>query len=159
MSEESTAAAIDKLAETPVRLRNVLAGMDVAKLRIKANPDLFSPLEDVWHLFDIEREGYLVRIRRILTEESPILENLDGDRMAIERRYNELDLTAAIDGFAAARTESLALLQGLPTESWVRRAQFENRVINLKTLIDMMVEHDQGHLLSIQGVVVSSAAA
>jgi len=159
VSHESMVAAINELAETPVRLRGLVAGTDVAKLRIKPNAGLFSPLENIWHLFDIEREGYLVRIRRILTEELPILENLDGDRMAIDRRYNELDLHVAIEGFAASRSESLGLLQGLPAHAWMRRAEFENRVIDLKTLIDTMVEHDQGHLLSIQGVIVSSVSA
>ena len=159
MNQELIASALNTLAETPVRLRDLFERMDPAKIRIKPNPSLFSPLEDVWHLYDIEREGYLVRIRRILTEESPVLENLDGDRMAIERRYNDLEPTAAIAGFSAARTESVTLLQGLQSEAWMRRAEFENRVIDLKTLIDMMVEHDQGHLLNVQGVVVKSVAA
>jgi hypothetical protein len=79
--------------------------------------------------------------------------------MAIERRYMELELPAAIDGFAAARAASLALLRELPLQDWMRRAEFENRIIDLETLIDMMVEHDRGHLLSIQGVLVSSVAA
>ncbi len=79
--------------------------------------------------------------------------------MAIERRYIDLELPAAIDGFAAARTASLALLRGLPVRDWMRRAEFENRVIDLKTLVGMMVEHDRGHLLSIQGVFVTSVAA
>ena len=159
MNQELIASALNTLAETPIRLRHLFERMDLAKIRLKPNPSLFSPLEDVWHLYDIEREGYLVRIRRILTEESPILENLDGDRMAVERRYNDLELTAAIAGFSAARTESLRLLQGLPVEAWMRRGEFENRAIDLKTLIDMMVEHDQGHLLSIQGVSVKSVVA
>jgi len=159
VNQELIASALHTLAETPVRLRDLFERMDPAKIRIKPNLSLFSPLEDVWHLYDIEREGYLVRIRRILTEESPILENLDGDRMAVERRYNDLELPAAVAGFSAARTESLGLLHGLPAEAWMRRGEFENRVIDLKTLIDMMVEHDQGHLSSIQGVFVKSAAA
>ena len=159
MNQELIASALITLAETPIRLRDLFERMDPAKIRIKPNPSLFSPLEDAWHLYDIEREGYLVRIRRILTEEMPILENLDGDRMANERRYNDLELTEAIAGFSAARTESLRLLRGLPAETWMRRGEFENRVIDLKTLIDMMVEHDQGHLLSIQGVSVKSVAA
>ena len=159
MNQESIAASIFKLANAPILLRDLFKRLDAAKMRVKPNPSLFSPLEDAWHLCDIEREGYLVRIRRILTEELPVLENLDGDRIAIERRYNELELPAAIEGFAAARAASLSLLQGLAAQAWERRAQFENRVIDLKTLIDMMVEHDQGHLLSIQGVFVTSVAA
>ncbi|MGC2033389.1 MAG: DinB family protein [Steroidobacteraceae bacterium] len=159
MNQETIDAAVKQLAETPMRLRDLFERMDPAKIRIKSHPTLFSPLEDVWHLHDIEREGYLKRIRRILTEELPVLENLDGDRMAIERRYIELELPAAIDGFAAARAASLALLRELPLQDWVRRAEFENRSIDLWILIGMMVEHDRGHLLSIQGVFVSSVAA
>jgi hypothetical protein len=79
--------------------------------------------------------------------------------MAVERRYNELDLAPALAGFAAARAQSLALLKGLPTEAWMRRAHFANRVIDLRTLIDMMLEHDHGHLSSIRGVSVRSIAA
>jgi hypothetical protein len=159
VNQESTAASIIKLARAPILLRELFERMNIPKIRVKPSPSLFSPLEDAWHLCDIEREGYLVRIRRILTEELPVLENLDGDRMAVERRYNELEFPAAIDGFAAARAESLSLLQGLAAQSWERRGQFENRVIDLKTLIDMMVEHDQGHLSSIQGIVITSVAA
>jgi hypothetical protein len=158
VNQETIDAAVKQLAETPMRLRDLFERMDPAKIRIKPDPTLFSPLEDVWHLHDIEREGYLIRIRRILTEELPVLENIDGDRMAIERRYIELELPAAIDGFAAARAASLALLRELPLQDWMRRAEFENRSIDLGTLIGMMVEHDRGHLLSIQGVFVSSVA-
>ena len=140
-------------------LRDLFERMDPAKIRLRSNPTLFSPLEDAWHLHDIEREGYLIRIRRILTEESPVLENLDGDRLAIERRYINLELAAAINGFAAARAASLALLRGLPMQDWMRRAEFENRLIDLGTLVGMMVEHDQGHLLGIQGVFATSVAA
>jgi hypothetical protein len=159
VNQDTIDAVIKQLAETPVRLRDLFARMDPAKIRVKSNPSLFSPLEDAWHLHDIEREGYRIRIRRILTEESPVLENLDGDRLAVERRYIDLELPAAIDGFAAARAASLALLRGLPLQDWARRAEFENSVIDLKTLLDMMVDHDRGHLSSIQGVFVTSVAA
>jgi hypothetical protein len=159
MAHEPMVDAIGKLARTPEVVREDLARMDVGKLRRKLNPSLFSPLEDVWHLRDIEREGYLVRIRRILSENVPVLEDLDGDRMAIERRYNELELAPAVSGFAAARAESLALLNGLPMEAWMRRAHFADHVIDLRTLIGMMVDHDQGHLSSIRGVYVRSIAA
>jgi hypothetical protein len=159
MAHERMVEAVEKLARTPEVVREHLARMDVGKLRRKPSPSLFSPLEDVWHLRDIEREGYLVRIRRILSENVPVLEDLDGDRMAIERRYNELEIAPAITGFAAARAESLTLLTGLPTEAWMRRAHFADRVIDLQTLINTMVDHDQGHLSSIRGVYVRSIAA
>jgi hypothetical protein len=159
MALESILDAIAELAKSPEAVREAFAGIGAKKLRRKPNSNLFSPLEDLWHLRDIEREGYFVRIARILSEDVPILEDLDGDRMAIERRYNELELAQAMAGFAAARAESLALLKGLPAGAWSRQAHFANRLIDLKMLIAMMVDHDRGHLSSIRGVYVKSIAA
>jgi hypothetical protein len=118
-------------------------------VRTKLAPRLFSPLEDAWHLRDIEREGYLVRIRRMLTEQSPVLEDLDGDQMSIARRYySERELAPAVEDFACARAESISLLKGLPPEDWERPGRFANRTIGLRELIEMMVKHDRGHLTS-----------
>jgi len=63
MSHESIQNLISQLSEMPTLLRELLGGMDPVKLHTKPAPDLFSPLEDAWHLRDIEREGYLVRIQ------------------------------------------------------------------------------------------------
>jgi hypothetical protein len=159
MIQESITEAIVHLTKAPLRLRALLGGMDAAKMRTRPKPGLFSPLEDAWHLRDIEREGYLVRIRRILSEDMPILEDLDGDQMAIARRYNELDPAEAVAEFASARAESLILLNGLAAQAWARRAYFANRTIDLRTLIKSMVEHDHGHLCRIEGIYVTSVAA
>ena len=159
MAQDSVLDAVDQLTRAPELVREAIAAVAAEKLRKKPNPSVFTPLEDVWHLRDIETEGYLVRIRSILSETLPDLEDLDGDRMAIERRYNELELGPAIAGFAAARRESLALLQGLPAEAWMRQALFANRIIDLRTLIHIMVDHDHGHLSNIRGIYVRSIAA
>jgi hypothetical protein len=70
-------------------------------------------------------------------------------KMAVKQRYNERELSPAIEGFASARAKSISLLRGLPPDAWTRPAQFANRTINLRELIEMMVEHDRGHLSSI----------
>ena len=159
MTDESIENSISQLSATPTLLRALLSQMDPGKLRTKPAPGIFSPLEDAWHLRDIEREGYSVRIQRILTEQSPVLEDLNGDQMAMVRRYNERELAPAVEDFACARTESIGLLKGLPPEAWARPAQFANRTIDLRELVGMMVEHDRGHLASIRGVYVASVAA
>ena len=159
MNDESMQNAINQLSATPTLLRNLLIALDPVKLRTKPAPGLFSPLEDAWHLRDIEMEGYRVRIQRMLTEQLPVLKDLDGDQMAVARRYNELELAPALEGFTSARTESIGLLEGLPSSAWARCAQFASRTISLRELIEMMVEHDRGHLSSIRGVFVASVAA
>ena len=49
----------------------------------------FSALGHACHLRDIEIEGYHVRIRRLITEENPALESLDGYELARQKRYSE----------------------------------------------------------------------
>jgi hypothetical protein len=159
MTNGSIQNSISQLSATPMLLRELLSAMDPVKLHTKPAPDLFSPLGDAWHLRDIEREGYLVRIQRMLAEHAPVLEDLDGDQMAIARRYNERELAPALEEFASARAESISLLKGLPPEAWARPGSFANRTIDLRELIEMMVEHDRGHLSSIRGVYVKSVAA
>ena len=159
MNDKSIQNSISQLSDTPTLLRELLSAMDPVKMRTKPAPGLFSPLEDAWHLRDIEREGYLVRIQRMLAEQSPVLQDLDGDQMAIVRRYNERELVPALEDFACARAESIGLLKGLPPEAWTRSAHFASRTMDLRELIEMMVEHDRGHLSSIRGVYAASVAA
>ncbi len=158
MNDKSIQNSISQLSDTPTLLRELLSAMDPVKMRTKPAPGLFSPLENAWHLRDIEREGYLVRIQRMLTGQSPVLEDLDGDQMAIVRRYNERELAPALEDFACARAESIGLLKGLPPEAWARSAHFASRTMDLRELIEMMVEHDRGHLSSIRDVYVASVA-
>jgi hypothetical protein len=106
----------------------------------------FAPIEDAWHLRDIEVEGHLPRIRRILAEESPVLAPIDGDRLAVERRYLERELGAALDEFAQFREASLGVLGALAEDAWSRRAIFQDRSISLRELVVTMAEHDESHL-------------
>jgi len=159
MSSETTQEILKRLGQLPARVRQVCTALPEHKLRLRPAATVFAPIEDAWHLYDLEREGWYVRIERILREERPTLESIDGDRLAIERRYVELDLEAALEGFAQARAASLRLLAQLPESALQRTAVFEDRLITLRDLIVMMHEHDAGHLSSLHGVHVTSRAA
>src|SRR5688500_9976238 len=73
----------------------------------------FCPVEQCWHLADREREGFGVRIRRLLAESEPVLPDFDGARLARERRYRERSLAEGIRAFQEARAQNLALLRTL----------------------------------------------
>src|SRR5215212_853576 len=101
---------ISRLAATPDRVRALAKRAADPRHRVAENE--FSVIENVCHLRDIEADGYVVRIRRLLEEDEPLLDDIDGARLAIERRYNEQDLVEAIDAFANARARSIAMLRG-----------------------------------------------
>lgn len=107
-------------------------------------------LEHVCHLRDIEREGYSVRVRRILTEDVPSLAGLDGDALAVERRYNDDDLARALAAFESARAETMAQLCSIGPTLLARTGYLEHvGSISLHDLLRIACEHDAEHLTAL----------
>jgi hypothetical protein len=106
----------------------------------------FSPVEQCWHVVDLEREGYGVRIGRLLSEDDPLLPDFDGDRVARERRYRTLALAEGLRAFRAARTETLSMLRSVRAEQWDRAGRLEGvgRVLLCDVPV-MIAEHDASH--------------
>jgi hypothetical protein len=57
---------LDRLSVSPVRLRALLTRLPERALRTAPPAGGFAPIENAWHLRDIEVEGHFPRIRRIL---------------------------------------------------------------------------------------------
>jgi hypothetical protein len=103
-------------------------------------------VEQCWHLADLERDGYSVRIRRLLNEAEPALPDFDGTRVARERDYKSLSLADGLAAFRQARAENLAALRGLTALDWERRGTQEGvGRIGLCDIPVMMAEHDSAH--------------
>jgi len=149
MSASSARQLLDRLSVSPVRLRALLTRLSEPALRTAPPGGGFAPIEDAWHLRDIEAEGHFLRIRRILAEECPVLASIDGELLARERRYLERELGTALDEFAQYREASVGLLGPLHDGAWLRTAIFENRTLNLRELVTGMVEHDESHLAAL----------
>ena len=134
------------LESTPVLLARAAEGLCPASSRTRPAGSGFSFVENVWHLADLEREAYGVRIRRILSEDAPELSNFDGDRIARERAYQERDVTAGIEAFAAARRSNVEALRHITGREWNRRGvQDGHGPITLADVPRMMAEHDRSH--------------
>ncbi len=114
----------------------------------------FSFVENVWHLADLEREAYKVRIRRIVTEEEPALANFDGDRIARERDYQRKSLAEGLAAFALARQRNVERFRTVPAAAW-KRAGIQESVgrITLADLPRMMAEHDRSHAEDVRALL------
>jgi hypothetical protein len=105
-----------------------------------------SPVEICWHLADLEAEGYAVRIRRLLAEESPHLPDFDGGAIAKARNYRALSLVDGLTAFRAARCANVDALRRLTTHDWLRSGTQEGvGPVALCDVPSMMAEHDAGH--------------
>jgi hypothetical protein len=142
------------LENTPSRVAALAREGGPAAQTRRPSPSVFSILENVWHLRDIEAEGNVLRIRRLLSEDDPALPDLDGDRLARERRYNERDLAAGIDGFRDARRASLAAVRSAGVQALERRGRLDTvEPVTLAELLLRMAEHDRGHLEQIAALI------
>jgi hypothetical protein len=145
--------AIERLRAMPDYLLAAIERAGPGALRARPAPDEFSLLEQACHLRDLEREGYLVRVRRMLAEQRPALGSFDGAAVARERDYLAQDARIAAQEFAAARGELTGLLAPLTGRDLERRALFEDREITLAGLLEMMLEHDRGHRAEIDALL------
>src|SRR4029079_12308819 len=125
--DEDLIAGLSAMPDDLVRaLRQVPTG------RLRWKPDVwdgspgetFSALEHVCHVRDIEKDGYHVRIRRLLEEESPDLVSLDGYEMSRHRVYAEAWWTDAAEEFRAARAKTVAALRDLTEVELARTGTF-----------------------------------
>ena len=113
----------------------------------RPGPDgLFSPVEQAWHLADLEREGFGVRIERLLREDDPRLPDFDGTAAATARNYRNLSLADGLASFAAARDENLRRLRAVPDAAWTRSGTQDG--VGRVSLCDMpsfLRQHDLAH--------------
>ena len=138
------------LGSTPALLARAAQNLSVSQARRRLEGGAFSFVEHVWHLADLEREGYGVRIRRLLAEEEPSLSDFDGERLASERVYQNRDLAEGLAAFAAVRARNLEKLRGVSASDW-NRVGFQESVgrVRLEDIPRMMAEHDRSHTTEI----------
>jgi len=142
------------LESTPALLARAAATLAPGQERHRPPEGGFSFVENVWHLADLERDGYTVRIRRLLEEHEPVLQNFDGDRIARERGYQERDVERGILAFEQARARNLETLRRLAPAEW-RRSGTQESVgrVTLADLPRMMAEHDRSHAAEVASLL------
>jgi len=149
------AESIERLAGMPEFLEAALVAVEPADLLARPGEGEFSLVEHACHLRDLEREGYLVRVRRMLSERNPDLQGFDGTAIAAARNYPSQDARAAARDFAATRREVLARLRPLAADDLRREATFGGKRISFADLVAMMVEHDREHREEIERLMDS----
>lgn len=150
---------LSELASMPDFLEKSFSGLSTKDAATPGRDDSFSPVEQCWHLADLEREAYSVRIRRLLSEASPRLPDFDGARIARERDYKSLSLMDGIESFRRARAANLAVLRGISSEDWQRGGEQDGAgPVMLCDIPGMMAEHDAVHRSQIEAWIISRSS-
>lgn len=146
---------LEALQAMPDRLRAVVQRCPPQQRLERRSGALFSLTEQVCHLRDIELEGYTLRIARVLGEDLPELQEIDGTTLAETRRYQQQDLALALDLFCRQRLANVALLRDHLAGNTQRLGIFGGfGVVTLWSLVQGMVAHDAEHLGEIEALGV-----
>lgn len=137
----------------PTVVRALVRGVGAEQARWRPAAGEWSVIEVVEHLADAE-EITIERMRKVLTEERPVIAAYDPAALAIEREYIAGELAGALDRFARVRAEELALVEGLSDEQW-RRVGLHEEIgeFALEELLAHMVLHDTNHFRQIAALL------
>jgi hypothetical protein len=148
------AALIDRLQRFPARVAALIEGIPASRHGQRPPSGGFSLTEHLCHLRDLEREGFLLRIRRIVDEDMPELQEIDGTTLAEERDYQAQDPGEAWQGWRAAREETVAALRrALPAHAQRTGIFGGFGVITLQALAEGIAGHDEQHWAELSALV------
>src|SRR5262245_19080715 len=151
LNRQERQVVIGRLAAMPDFLDASFAELSAIDASVQGLDGTPSPVEQCWHLADLEREGYGSRIRRLLEEPDPVLADFDGAQTARERNYLMRPLGEALEQFRAARAENLGALRRAEAGDWLRPGVQEGvGPVALCDIPHMMAEHDDIHRAEIE---------
>jgi hypothetical protein len=108
----------DQMANQAGTIHSLTLGVSEERARWKADPQSWSILEVVNHLYDEECLDFRVRLDIILHHPGQAWPPINPTGWVSEHHYNERELAQSMDNFQKERRKSLRWLRGLESPDW-----------------------------------------
>lgn len=138
----------DCLEKTPSMLRGLMAELPEPLLKERRIPGKWSAHEHACHISRVQTmmNG---RLKRFLTEERPVFVPYVPGKSTPEDELIKMDLSGALDDFAASRAEFIAGLRG--AKDWGKMAEHpEYDGYSLAFMARHLLFHDYLHMFRIE---------
>jgi hypothetical protein len=113
-------------------------------------PEKWSACEIIHHLADSEMTSAL-RLRKLLTEEHPIIYGYDEAFYAKRLNYNERDIAPALEAFRASRSTTVQILTTMSEEDWQRQGwHTESGLYSAEKWLRLYAAHAHNHASQIR---------
>jgi hypothetical protein len=113
-------------------------------------PEKWSACEIIHHLADSEMTSAL-RLRKLLTEENPIIYGYDEAFYAKRLNYNERDIAPALEAFRASRSTTAQILRTMSEEDWQRQGwHTESGLYSAEKWLRLYAAHAHNHASQIR---------
>ena len=124
---------------------SALAGITPEQLTAHPLPGKWSAAEIVQHLADSEMNS-AIRIRKLLTEDAPLIQGYDQDLYATRLFYNERDLTPALESLKSSRATTVQILERMTDADWQRAGTHsESGAYTAENWLRIYAAHAHGH--------------
>jgi hypothetical protein len=129
------------------RIRALAEEIDPEQARWKPDPETWSLLEVVNHLYDEERFDFRVRLQIVLSRTGAEWPPINPPAWVVERAYNTRDLTESLQDFLREREQSLTWAASLKDADWEISATAPwGKEMRAGDLFASWVAHDLLHL-------------
>lgn len=135
-----------------------LDGFPADQLSAHPLPGKWSAREIVQHLADSEMNA-AIRLRRLLTEDRPVIHTYDQEDYARRLRYNERDMAPALESLRSSRATTAQLLVQMADEDWQREGWHpESGLYTTERWLEIYAVHAHNHAAQIRRLreVISS---
>jgi hypothetical protein len=132
------------------RLSAALEGVGEELLNFKPAPDKWSIREVVVHLCDAEINA-IYRMKKVISEDNPLLFKFDPDAWAVRLNYEGMDLNLSLQLFQVLRLSMIPVLKQLKEEDWSRTGVHNvTGKLTLKDLVQQFSGHVDRHVQQIE---------
>jgi hypothetical protein len=135
-----------QLEATGAAIRSLTNGLTIEQARWRPNPESWSLLEVINHLYDEEREDFRAHLSGLFQNPPQPWSIIDPQQWVKDRRYNETDLHLTIDNFLRERSASLAWLLSLKSPNWQAAYEGPSGKLTAAELLVSWAAHDLLHL-------------
>jgi hypothetical protein len=119
MTHDERQALIAQYAAGYAEVTAALEGFAPDELNAHPRPGKWSACEIVQHLAESEMNSAL-RIRRLLTEDNPLIPGYDQELYSTRFFHHGRDLAPALDAFRGARAVTVPVISRMTDEDWQR---------------------------------------
>jgi DinB superfamily len=139
--------AITRLSQSAETIQSLTHHVSKEQSTWKPNAELWSILEVICHLADEECEDFRTRFDLTVNQSTAQWPEIDPQIWAIERAYNNRDLTESLEKFLLERDKSITWLKGLASPH-LERAHVRPSFGSLRAgdLLASWVAHDLLHI-------------
>ncbi len=148
-TSKEIALHLAQLTDTPLKLRQMVTGLNNDDLHWSLGPKAWSIVEILAHVRACA-DVWTFSMYAMLTENQPNLPLLDERRWAKTLGYAALTFETSFNTFAAQREDLVRTLRGLSPEQWERSGQIEGRNHSVFSQARRMALHEVEHLTQFQ---------